>query len=106
MVFNRFLFPLAMLAMAQVNRADELTDFANQCDIETGVSVPDFNCDDPLATEVPTTNQSSDKAFCDRPNVLNGVCDEGSRFHVLVNTTDAYVVAHCRKHHLPVGQYG
>jgi hypothetical protein len=109
MVFKRFFLPLALLAMAQVNKADELTDFANQCDIETGVSVPDFNCDDPLATEVPTTNQSLGNypnAFCDRPNVLNGACDAGSRFRVLVNTADAYVVAHCRKHGLSTGKYG
>lgn len=34
---------------------------------------------------------------CDRPNVLNSVCDPGSRFQVLVQNADAAAVAHCRK---------
>nr|MBA3967409.1 hypothetical protein [Nitrospirales bacterium] len=44
--------------------------------------------------------------ICDRPNVLNGKCDRGSRFRVLINTPNAYVVAHARKMGLSQGQYG
>ena len=43
---------------------------------------------------------------CDRPNVLNGVCDPGSKFQVLAQTGDAAAVAHCRKMGLGTGRYG
>ena len=34
---------------------------------------------------------------CDKPNRLNKECDPGSRFRVLLNNDDAFVVALCRK---------
>ncbi len=95
-----------LLALSHLCKADELSDFAHQCDIEIGLTVPDFNCDDALATDVPLTNPNGDKSMCDRPNVLNGVCDEGSRFRVLAKTNDAFVVSHCRKTKLGAGQFG
>ena len=91
---------------------DALAAFAQECDQAIGVSVPDFDVDDPLGTEVPTDNRTSASAtypagICDRPNVLNGHCDPGSRFRVLMNTQDAYVVAHARKMGLSKkGEYG
>jgi hypothetical protein len=73
--------------------ADTLEGYAQKCDEAIGVTVPDFNCDS--GTLVPTTHVANGK--CDRPNVLNKECDPGSRFQVLTNNADAYVVAHCRK---------
>lgn len=92
--------------------ANSLQDFAAQCDNEIGVTVPEFDCD--AGTTVPTTingnpftinGQSPDHfvgaftppATCDRPNVLNSECDPGSKFQVLVNNPEVFVVAHCRR---------
>ncbi|MGZ8385765.1 MAG: hemopexin repeat-containing protein [Nitrospira sp.] len=91
--------------------ADTLAAYAQQCDQAIGVSVPDFDVDSPLGTTVPTdhltpANATYPDGTCDRPNVLNGKCDPGSRFRVLVNTADAYVVAHARKMGLSQGEYG
>lgn len=83
--------------------SDSLEEFARKCDQATGVSVPDFDAD--AGTLVPTTHLTPGRK-CDRPNVLNGVCDPKSRFQVLVNTPAAYVVAHARKQGEPDGQYG
>ena len=90
---------------------DELTTFAKQCDKAIGSenSVPDFNSDN--GTLVPTdhlmpANATYPDGTCDRPNVLNGNCDPGSRFQVLINNADAYVVAHARKTGEGPGQYG
>ncbi|WNM62346.1 hemopexin repeat-containing protein [Candidatus Nitrospira neomarina] len=90
---------------------DVLAAFARECDQAIGVSVPDFDVDSPLGTTVPTDHLTPATATypdgtCDRPNVLNGKCDRGSRFRVLINTPDAYVVAHARKMGLSQGQYG
>ncbi len=90
---------------------DALAVYAKQCDQATGVSVPDFDVDSHLGTTVPTDHLTPANAIypngtCDRPNVLNEVCDHGSRFRVLVNTEQAYVVAHARKMGLSQGQYG
>ncbi|UVT14814.1 MAG: hypothetical protein H8K04_13325 [Nitrospira sp.] len=90
---------------------DSLAVYAKQCDDAIGVSVPDFDVDSPLGTTVPTDHLTPANAIypsgtCDRPNVLNGVCDHGSRFRVLINTDNAYVVAHARKMGLSQGQYG
>ena len=82
--------------------SDTLEGYAAKCDLATGVTVPDFDCD--AGTEVPITNFVNGN--CDRPNRLNQVCDPGSRFQVLSNSPDAYVVAHCRKQGLAAGQYG
>jgi hypothetical protein len=98
--------------MANVpGRADALAVYAQQCDQAIGVSVPDFDVDSPLGTTVPTdhltpTNATYPNGTCDRPNVLSGVCDPGSRFRVLVKTDSAYVVAHARKKGLGQGEYG
>ncbi|THJ17241.1 MAG: hypothetical protein CAF42_002345 [Nitrospira sp. CG24B] len=91
--------------------ADELAAYAKECDAAIGVTVSDFDVDSRLGTTVPTTNLTPANATypngtCDRPNVLNGKCDPGSRFRVLVDTADAYVVAHARKMGLSQGEYG
>ena len=86
---------------------DELQDYAAQCDQAIGVTVPDFDCD--AGTDVPgqgTTFTGDQTATCDEPNRLNRVCDPGSRFQVLVNSDDAYIVAHCRKQGGDPGMYG
>jgi hypothetical protein len=82
--------------------AEDLSAYSEKCNRETGVVVPDFNCDS--GTLVPTTNANG--SSCDRPNQLNQVCDPGSKFQVLVNTPSAFVVAHCRKTGLQLGQFG
>ena len=75
-----------------------------------GVTVPNFDCDDGQATDVmdhygDKWDSANDK--CAAPNVLNGKCDPGSRFHVLHrgDGTDGndgvYIVAHCRKEAKP-----
>jgi hypothetical protein len=81
--------------------SDTLEAYAQKCDAAIGVTVPDFDCG--AGTEVPTTHFANNK--CDRPNRLNTECDPGSRFQVLVNNANAYVVAHCRRRGEPVGQY-
>ena len=102
----------ATVVFASARAEDNLQQFAAQCDIETGVSVPAFDCDDPAASDVPVTHphfspaNSSIVATCDRPNRLNQQCDPGSRFHVLVRKPDAFVVAHCRKKGNAAGFYG
>lgn len=82
--------------------AETLEQYAQKCDLATGTTVSAVNCD--AGTEVPTTGIMG--SSCDRPNQLNQVCDPGSRFQVLTNTTQAYVVAHCRKKGLGPGLYG
>lgn len=82
--------------------AETLEQYAAKCDLATGVTVPDFDCD--AGSEVPTTHFAN--FSCDRPNQLYQACDPGSRFQVLANTTDALVVAHCRKQGQAAGQYG
>jgi hypothetical protein len=72
--------------------SDSLQEYATKCDNLTGVHVPSFSCEN--GTEVP--NQGNG-VTCARPNVLNNRCDPGSKFQVLVRTTEAIVVAHCRK---------
>jgi hypothetical protein len=89
-------------------RADELQDFAAQCDAAVGTTVPDFDCD--AGTEVPGqgTVFSGDQSgvTCDQPNRLRGMCDPGSKFQVLVNSDSAYIVAHCRKEGGDAHMYG
>ena len=98
------MFVVMFAAISTSAHAETLEAFAQKCDQAIGVTVPDFNSDDILATEVPTTHFAN--GLCDRPNVLNGQCDPGSRFRVLINTADAYVVAHSRKQGNANGQYG
>jgi len=87
---------------------DELQDFAQQCDLAIGPTVPDFDCD--AGTEVPgqgiVFSGVNSNVKCDQPNRLNKQCDPGSRFQVLTRSDDAYVVAHCRKEGGGAGQYG
>ena len=89
-------------------KADELQDYAAECDKAIGVTVPDFDCD--AGTDVPGQGNafSGDQpgATCDEPNRLNKQCDPGSRFQVLINSDSAYVVAHCRKEGGDQGMYG
>lgn len=66
------------------------------------IEVTGFNCND--GVEVPDTHPNGGGfpfQVCDRPNVLNGECDPGSRFQVLVDTENTAkqrvtIVAHCR----------
>jgi hypothetical protein len=110
-----FLIASAMAISAA--QADPLQDYAHECDLAVGPTVPDFNCDDPDATEVPgntptgtrpgnTPTGTRDLPTCDQPNRLNSECDPGSRFHVLVRSDSAYIVAHCRKKGNDTGKYG
>lgn len=79
--------------------SDSLVEYARKCKEATGVDVPQFNCDN--GTPVPENHMTPGAVYpngnCDAPNVLNKVCDPGSKFQVLVQTNDATVVAHCRK---------
>jgi hypothetical protein len=91
--------------LAAVNgQTDTLSEYAAKCDLATGIHVPSFNCD--VGTEVPNQGTTPDNGThsptCDYPNVLNGACDPGSKFQVLVQTTDAAAVAHCRKNGIPI----
>jgi hypothetical protein len=65
--------------VASAYGGDTLEGYAQKCDQAIGVTVPDFNCDS--GTLVPTTHFANNK--CDRPNVLNSMCDPFSRFQVL-----------------------
>jgi hypothetical protein len=87
---------------------ETLKQYATRCDKAMGgVTVPAFDCDDDKATDVMDRygdkwDSVNDK--CDAPNVLNGKCDPGSRFHVLHRgdgTDGIYIVAHCRKEATP-----
>ena len=70
----------------------------------SGVSFP-FEGLMGLAVASHNTTQTATAAFdkfvtskyCDRPNVLEGRCDPRSRFQVAAETSDAIVVANCRK---------
>jgi len=100
---------LALLAVPCAANAETLEAFSQKCDAAIGVSVPDFTCD--AGTLVPDTHPTSNvplQGSCDRPDQLNQDCDPGSRFQVLVNTPNAYVVGHCRKRAEPLlnGRYG
>ncbi len=101
LILNFVFLALATLAYGG-DSSQTLEQFAKACDEAIGVTVPDFDSDN--GTEVPTTHFANGR--CDRPNVLNGICDPGSRFQVLANTPDAYVVAHARKEGEPLGRYG
>lgn len=101
----RFLvLSMLLAASTSVYGQDTLEAYAKKCDLATGVTVPDFFCNN--GTTVPYTHPNG--SACDRPDQLNQDCDPGSRFQVLLNTADAYVVAHCRKrgHSTNDGVYG
>lgn len=117
-------FSIAVALMASpAALADELQDYARECDetfapsVRDTATVKDFDCDastcpDPTTcdpgTEVPVVHLtgSGTDAICDQPNRLNRECDPGSHFKVLARTDDAYVVAHCRKKMQDPGKYG
>ena len=84
---------------------DTLINYAKKCDTATGITVPAFNCANgvliPEQGNTPATTRNT--SFCNRPNVLNGMCDPGSRFQVLPGrTADAVAVALCRKRGLKI----
>jgi hypothetical protein len=73
--------------------SDSLKGYADKCTAAIGEAVPDFDCNS--GTLVPTTNPSGSN--CDRPNMLNEVCDPGSYFKVIKDAGDVVIVAMCRK---------
>lgn len=82
-----------------------LINYAKKCYEATGINVPAFNCANgvliPEQGNTPATNRNATQ--CNRPDVLNGVCDPGSRFQVLPGrTANAVAVALCRKSGLPI----
>jgi hypothetical protein len=80
--------------------------YSQKCDAATGISIPTFSCsagaDVPGQGTIPATEVNA--SHCDFPNVLNGLCDPGSKFQVLNRSSDgnAVAVAHCRKDGQPV----
>ena len=86
-------------ALVAGGASDTLAEYAAKCDMATGIHVPAFNCD--VGTEVPNQDFVGGTSTCNKPNVLNGQCDKGSKFQVLIQTPDAAAVAHCRKVGLP-----
>lgn len=84
------------------SKPETLEEYAKKCQTAMdGIEVPKFDCDDDAnSVEVPDTNGDGlpwPDETCDRPNVLRGQCDRGSRFQVLTNKGDIRAVAHCRK---------
>jgi hypothetical protein len=88
--------------------AEDLKSYAKRCDAAIGPTVPGFNCED--GTDVPIAHYNPAAAYkdtdCDEPNRLNKACDPGSKFTVLANTADAYIVAHCRKKGFNLNEFG
>lgn len=83
------------------DKSDSLADYSKKCEIATGIKIPKFNCGE--GTDVGNQGDVPDGTACNKPNVLNGSCDPGSKFQVLPGrSTDAVAVAHCRKVGLPV----
>jgi hypothetical protein len=76
---------------------DKLAAYTDECQRAAGITMPaTFNCAD--GVEVPGQGSVPRGTACDNPNVLNQVCDPGSRFQVLPGrSADAVAVAHCRK---------
>lgn len=97
-----FLF-LCFLRVGSVVAAETLQQFASKCDQAIGETVLDFNCDSGDSL-IPTTNFVD--GLCDRPNRLNRVCDQDSRFLVLKRTSSVDIVALCRKKRYAAGEYG
>jgi hypothetical protein len=82
---------------------ESLASYARTCkNAMGGIDVPSFDCT--KGVEVPDTQGDGlpyPSETCDRPNVLNGKCDPGSKFQVLVDQLNAnnqrvVMVAHCR----------
>jgi hypothetical protein len=94
---NRTQRPLALNAAA----AQTLPEYAAECEAATGIAIPAFSCDNGIELPGQGTGLVESTGPCDAPNVLNGVCDPGSRFQVLAKTASAAVVAHCRRNGQP-----
>jgi PAN domain len=91
-----------VLFVSTTGRHDTLAEYAAKCDAATGITVPAFTCDSGVSPGGQGNGQ-----VCDRPNVLNGECDPGSKFQVLPGRTqDAVAVAHCRKQGNGPGFFG
>lgn len=94
-------------AQAGSAQHDTLLSYSQKCDAATGITIPTFSCS--KGKDVPGQGQVSATGMipklCDYPNVLNGVCDPGSKFQVLNRSADgnAVAVAHCRKDGQPPG---
>ncbi|HEY6528619.1 MAG TPA: ricin-type beta-trefoil lectin domain protein [Cellvibrionaceae bacterium] len=87
---------LCLVSFSTFSIAETLQEYAKQCEKETGLIVPDFNCDH--GTVVPTTGGTSTYGgTCDHPNKLSQSCDPGSKFQMITNTFQGYVLAHCRR---------
>ena len=84
--------------------SDTLSEYAAKCDVATGIHVPAFNCN--AGVEPPGQGTTPRGSSCNEPNVLNGVCDPGSRFQVVAENANAVVVGHCRKDGLAVASTG
>ena len=88
-------------------KSDSLPDYSKKCTEAVGWEVGDFDCDKgSLVPETHLTGSGYGSQVCDRPNVLHGQCDPGSRFQVLKNDGNIMAVAHCRKQGLGAGKYG
>lgn len=104
---NRWLLCVLVVGVSGAVSAETLQEYAQKCDEAIGLTVPNFNCDDVGFVTVPTTGLdcSTGTCLCDRPNVLNGVCDPGSKSRILAQNATAFVVANCRKQGLGSGLY-
>lgn len=94
---------LSRLRIAIDGRTDSLAEYAQKCEAATGINVPAFTCD--AGIKVPG-QEIDDQGKCNTPNVLNSACDPNSKFQVLKETSDAVVVAHCRKQGNSDGFFG
>jgi hypothetical protein len=103
----RLLVTGMLLATTAMAHSETLEEYVKKCDRAIGVTVPQFNCD--MGKVIPTTHFASGR--CDRPNVLNSVCDPNSTFQVLSDPDDpgsnnVSIVALCRKKDKGPGKYG
>jgi hypothetical protein len=87
---------------------DTLKIYARKCTAAMDhVEIPNFDCD--VGSTEPPRQGAVGALACDAPNVLNGVCDKGSKFHMLhrnVSNDGIYIAAHCRKQELGAGEFG
>jgi hypothetical protein len=95
---------------------DTLQEYARKCMAAmNNVAIPGFVCDDDgaqrghTASTEPLRQGAPGAVSCDAPNVLNGECDAGSKFHMLHrnnNNDGIYIAAHCRKQEHAPGEFG
>jgi hypothetical protein len=86
--------PITSSTEQAVTGTDTLEEYAAKCDAAVGLHVRAFDCDAGVEPDGQTQNGLGQ---CATPNVLNHMCDPGSKFQVLDQNADASVVAHCRK---------